>query len=188
VKQRIYRILITVLVLVFVSGFAPALHAQAPSREYALKAAFLFNFIKFVRWPETAFETPGEPLSLCILGEDPFGDALKSLVDKEVHNRPLAVHTRAAAGSPSACQVVFISREESPDLASVLSQMAGKPVLTVGETPGFAEKGGVINFFTQDQKLRFEINMDAARNAGLEISSNLLKLARIVQTTHRRKE
>ena len=182
-KNRILRVLAAALVLVLMGGAGPALPAQAPSREYALKAAFLFNFIKFVRWPEAAFKGPGAPLTLCVPGPDPFGDALGALAEKTVQNRPLAVHHPTAVESRCDCQVVFISRAQDGRLAELLAAAAGKPVLTVGETPGFAQKGGVINFFTQDQKLRFEINVDAARAAGLEISANLLKLARIVHTT-----
>lgn len=152
--------------------------AQAP--EYDLKAAFLFNFVKFVEWPPSAFSGDRAPVTLCVYGEDPFGPTLDGVIQGErVGERSLLVRRPDSLDDLGACHVLFISRSESERLGEVLARVAGKPVLTVADTDGFLQAGGIINFVLEGSKVRFLINQKAAERNGLRISSRLLRLAMI---------
>ena len=152
--------------------------AQAP--EYDLKAAFLFNFVKFVEWPPDAFPGDRAPLTLCVYGKDPFGSALDSVVQGErVGERSLLVRRPDSLDGLGGCHVLFVSRSETERLGEVLTRTGGRPVLTVSDTDGFLQAGGVINFVLEGSKVRFLINQKAAERNGLRISSKLLRLAMI---------
>ena len=144
--------------------------------EYEVKAAFLFNFAKFVKWPER-----GAPsITVCVLAEDAVERTIeKTIGGKTLRDKPVVVK-RPADLEDHDCQILFISDSRRTELARILRSMNGASVLTVGETDAFAERGGIINFRTENDRVRFEINPEAAQNAGLEISSQLLKLATIV--------
>lgn len=155
---------------------AAPLRAQAP--EYDLKAAFLFNFAKFVEWPATAFSGERSPLAICVYGEDPFGRALDMVVQGErVGERSLLVQRPDSVDDLGECHVLFISRSEKGRLRDVMTEVEGKPVLTVADTDGFLRAGGVINFILEDNKVRFLIDQEAAGHSGLQISSKLMRLA-----------
>ena len=162
--------------LVLMAVATPARLGAAPgASEYELKAAFLFNFAKFIDWPPNALEN-ATGVSVCVLGDDPFGDLLdRTLAGKSVHERPLVVRRHDTLGDTGGCHILFVSAAEERRLARVAPPEA--PVLTVGETDGFVQRGGIIAFAMDDKRLRFEINADAADRAGLRISSQLLKLA-----------
>ncbi len=172
------RIGVMVLVGALVFGRA----AVAGVSEYRVKAAFLYNFARFIEWPETAFDDKTAPLVFCILDPGPFGDAFETIRDKTVRGRPVAVRPFDPERKAEPCHVVFINTKDGDAARRLLSEVfSRKGVLTAGETQGFARQGGVINFFiTEENKIRFEINIAAARRAGLKISSKLLKLAEIV--------
>ncbi len=155
----------------------PAVAAEA-AREYELKAAFLYNFARFVDWPAQGVTTPGV-LTLCVLGDSPFGRDLDPIAGKTVGRASLRVRG-ITIDAASGCQIVFISGSEAPRLERDLARLRGSPVLSVGDSPGFAERGAVINFYLDQAKVRFEINIDAAQRSGLTVSSQLLRLARIV--------
>jgi hypothetical protein len=156
--------------------------AEAPS-EYQVKAVFLFNFAQFVEWPAAAFEGPEAPLVIGVLGEDPFGPALDDTVRGEVINeRPLAVRRFQRAEDLDQCHILFVSRSESKRLESIVAALRGRAILTVGETEGFALRGVMIRFVTEKNRLRLRINLDAAKAAGLVVSSKLLRPAEIVTT------
>lgn len=151
--------------------------AQTAS-EYDVKAAFLYNFTKFVEWPPAAFPAESSQLRLCILGDNPFGTTLESLIEgEEVQGRRLQYLRVDVLHSPGHCHVLFISRSERARIPAVLMALRGSPVLTVSETDGFLEWGGTINFKIQEGKVRFEINPGAAERGGLKMSSKLLRLA-----------
>ncbi|HEY3175540.1 MAG TPA: YfiR family protein [Candidatus Polarisedimenticolia bacterium] len=175
---------IAVILGVGLSGGVPAAPARiepAPgtSVEYQIKAAFLYNFAKFVEWPPPAFDDDA-PLTIGLLGEDPFGGAIDQAIEgKVVNGRGLALKRFAKVKDLQPTAILFISRSSSRDLDEIFERTRGAHVLTVGESDGFAGKGGVINFFTDENKVRFEINLEAARAAGLQISSKLLGVARI---------
>lgn len=161
------------LLVLLLPGLASA---QAP--EYDLKAAFLFNFAKFVEWPESAFAGERAPLTLCVYGEDPFGPALDGVVQGErVGERSLLVQRPDSLDDLGDCHVLFVGRSEKDRLGEVMAQVRGKPVLTVADTDGFLRAGGVINFILEGKKVRFLIDQEAAERSGLEISSKLMRLA-----------
>jgi hypothetical protein len=160
-----------------VDGPAAAARAQEASLEYRVKAAYLFNFTKFVDWPANA--PPADaPLTICVAGTSPFGHTLEETVRGElVSGRAL---TTRVVREPDGCHVLFIPKRVAA--APLLRQAGTRPILTVGESEEFLRDGGVINFVMQDGKVRFEISQDAAARAQLRISSRLLRLAVIPET------
>lgn len=156
----------------------PAGASAQTASEYDVKAAFLYNFTKFVEWPREAFPAESSQIRLCILGDNPFGGKLESLLEgEEVQGRRLHFLRVDVLHSPGHCHVLFISRSEKARIPAVLMAVRGAPVLTVSETDGFLEKGGAINFKIQQGKVRFEINPGATERGGLKMSSKLLRLA-----------
>ena len=150
------------------------------SREYLIKAAFLYNFAKFTEWPAGSFPDSAAPLDVCVFGEDPFGGALESIAGKTIRGRRVAVHRVASIEAGAACHLLFISASEATRLAGILESLRGRPVLTIAEMPGFARSGGIINLKTNpDDRIRFEINAGIAKRVGLRLSSKLLNLAEI---------
>jgi hypothetical protein len=150
--------------------------------EYQVKAAFLYNFAKFVEWPPQAFKSPTDPIAICILGEDPFGHALEDAVKgKTIEGRGFVVPRISEVRQADSCQILFVSSAERKRARAILAELRANGVLTVGETEGFAEAGGVINFKLEGGRLRLEINVDAAERAKLRLSSKLLSLAQIVK-------
>lgn len=160
-------------------GAAPE-PAETPSREYLIKAAFLYNFAKFTEWPEGTFAEDTDTLNICVLGEDPFGGALQSIENKPVRGRPVAVRRVSDVQGGLACHLLFISESEEPRLPAILRALGNRPILTIADIPDFARAGGIIRLKTnlQDQ-VRFEINLGIAKRAGLRLSSRLLGLAEI---------
>lgn len=167
--------------LVTVSGAVDA-QSQSPT-EYAVKAAFLLKFADYVDWPADQARS-GRPLVIAILGTDPFGRVLdEMLARKEVHGRKLVV--RRFSGVEDAVKeasILFISSSERPALTRILRTLDRRPVLTVGDMDRFASRGGIVGFRMQGNTVRFDINLQEAEKAGLKMSSQLLKLARIVRT------
>ncbi len=158
----------------------PAANAGSlETKEYALKAAYLFNFAKFVEWPFNSFSNDNAPIILGILGKDPFVDILSAIEGKEIKSRKFIVKRFSGLSSVDRCHILFISKSETKNLKRILSTLKGFGVLTVGDMPDFARMGGIISFIEIDNKIRFEINLDAAKENDLKISSKLLNLSRI---------
>jgi len=156
---------------------------RAQSKEYQLKAAFLFNFAQFVQWPATSFTDGSAPFCIGILGDDPFGGALEETIQGEtINNRRLKVQHAQNFEDLQDCQLIFISRSQEGHLAEIFSKLDSKPILTVSEIDRFAQSGGDINFYLQGGKVRFEINPSSARRVGLKISSQLLNLGKIIES------
>lgn len=154
---------------------------RAQSKEYQVKAAFLYNFAQFVNWPDTAFTNAQQPFQIGVLGENPFGADLKETVHgEEIHGRPVVIQESKHAEGLASCQIVFISKAEAGRLDEVVSKLGSKPVLTVSENPGFAQRGGVVNFYRDGGKIRFEINPDAAEKNGLKLGAQLLAVGKII--------
>lgn len=150
--------------------------------EYRVKAAFLFYFVNFVQWPATAFDDAQSPLSLCVLGMDPFGPALDGTVGgKRVGGRLLAVRRLASTEESRSCQVLFIARSEESRLRRILQGVRELPMLTVSESPDALRLGSIAMFVIEDGKVRFDISLPAARDAGLKVSSKLLGVAHRVE-------
>jgi hypothetical protein len=155
------------------------------SSEYLIKAGFIYNFAKLVEWPANAFPQPDSPIVIGILGNDPFGTTLDRIVaDKKISGRVISVKRVKWSKDFKElkdCNILFISSSEKEHVDSVVEAMKGLPILTIGDAPGFAKRGGIINFTLEDNKVRFEVNVEAAKHADLTISSRLLTLAKIVQ-------
>lgn len=169
--------------LAFALGVPLAAPAQqvdaAPPSVESLKAAFVYKFTLLVTWPDEAFDGPDAPFSLCVLGGDPFAGALEEAVaGRSSQGRALEVR-RVETPAPS-CHVLYVAADAEPALRGSLSSVRRAPMLTIGETAAFADLGGVIYLLVDDGRMRFEIDRGAARDAGLEISSRLLQVARAV--------
>jgi hypothetical protein len=146
--------------------------------EYQVKAAFLFNFAKFVEWPPHAFASGTSPLVIGILGENPFHEDLaRTILNKTIDRHPLEINEVRSPTQATNCHILFISTSEKERLPEILKGLKGANVLTVSETERFIDAGGMINFVLQGTKIRFQINKDAAASAGLKISSKLMSLA-----------
>lgn len=163
-----------------------SIHAQEAPTEYQVKAAYLFNFLKFVAWP-------GDPLAdthgrwvIGIVGENPFGDELTQIVaGKTVQGHELLVRRFQPGEDLHACHVLFISASEKKRLPSVLAALSGSTVLTVGDMDHFIESGGMIQFVMEEERVRFAIDVRASSQARLKVSSKLLSLARTVTGVER---
>ena len=147
---------------------------EAQQTEYRIKTAFLYNFSRFVVWPESAMRERSE-FSLCTLGETLFEEQLDTLAGKTVHNKAIVVKRHSQPEQVLDCQLVFIGEQQ--DLTETLRTLQKQPVLTVSNIAGFTKKGGIIQFKLIENKVRFRINADAASSAGLTVSSKLLSLA-----------
>lgn len=158
--------------------FSPAsLSADSGYGEYEIKAAFLYNFTKFVDWPSPEDPYNGKPFTIGILGEDPFGPALEAIAKEQIDGRPVKICHFRKFEALDTCQVLYISRSEQRKLPTILRKLAERPVLTVSDIPEFARQGGMIGFVMQGRNVRFEINYKKALKSGLQISSHLLGLA-----------
>ncbi len=150
----------------------------APS-EYQVKAAFLFNFAKFIQWPEEAFANAQSPLFIGVLGQNAFGENLERTVrEKTLNGRFLTIQECRTLEEAKKCHVLFISNSEKMRLREIFFELSGTHVLTVGEMDNFVESGGMISFFREGNKIRFEIKDETAKKAGLKIDSKLLGLAK----------
>jgi hypothetical protein len=156
--------------------------AQAPTfKENAVKAVFLFNFAQFVEWPPQAFSAPQSPLVIGVLGQDPFGRLLYEAVNGEmVRGHTLVVERYRRVEEIKTCHILFISPSESEKYDDIFAKLQGRAILTVGDSEGFARRGGMIRFVTEEKRIRLRVNLAAARAAKLTISSKLLRQAEIV--------
>lgn len=146
-----------------------------------MKAAFLFHFAQFVDWPPEAFKDGVSPLTYCTVGEDPFRGGLDaSLNGKTIGGRPVRVLHFKEAREIQGCQVLFVGMADKKFVSATVAGLNGSPVLTVGESAQFAHHGGMIGFLLEDNKVRFEINLEAAERGKLKISARLLALAKTV--------
>jgi len=172
---------LSLLVCSHLGAASNALAQDSPS-EYQVKAAYLFNFLKFVEWPEGAFPDPLAPIVIGIVGDDPFGEALPQVViGKTAQGRDLVIRKYRAGEDLRASHILFISASEKKRLPQLLASLHGSNVLTVADFEGFLEEGGMIQLFSETNRIRFAINVDAAVRAKLKLSSKLLSLARVAE-------
>lgn len=156
--------------------------AEVPT-EYQVKAVFLYNFSHFIEWPGEAFGTPNEPFYICIFGNDPFGTHLDEAVKGEQLNQhPLSVRRIHDAAEAKNCRILYIDRSQEAELHQTLTTLDHRSILTVSDQQGSAERGVMIQFTTENNRIRLRINVDSAKSAGLTISSKLLRPAEIVAT------
>ncbi len=161
-----------------------AAEAADPGFEYKVKAGFLFNFLKFGEWPPKTFPSADAPFLVGVLDNDPAVPALRqALAGKTVNDRKIEVRSFQDPAGARVCHLLFLSRAQQSSVEEIRKQLKEAPVLTVGETDQFCQRGGMINFVRQDESFRFEINLGAIQRAGLNISSKLASMATIVKET-----
>jgi hypothetical protein len=188
------RLAILIAVFSMTLNWTASAGAQAgdasDSSEYLVKAGFIYNFAKFVEWPSTAFAEPDSPIVIGVLGTDPFGEIINHVVEgKKIGMRGFVVRrfkwSKELKDSKDfkECRILFVSSSEKMHFEEIVEAVKGLPILTVGETPGFAERGGMIRLMLEDNRVRFEVNVEAAHDGNLNISSRLLTLARIISPT-----
>jgi hypothetical protein len=167
-----------VLVLLLAgSGFA---HAQTAT-EYQVKAAYVYNFAKFVEWPAQDFPSSDAPIHICVLNNPPFERELNQIVKgKTINGRGIAIVSVKNAEESRACHILFTNASQDSQTRAILETLSHRSVLTVGETAGFVEKGGIINFIVVDDRVQFQVNHRVANEVGLRISSRLLSVAKLV--------
>ncbi len=169
---------VIVLLLICLAATAGRSWGQSNDDEYRIKAAFLFHFAQLVDWPQDTPAGTDNSLSLCTLGDDPFQGTLDGTVaGKAIGNRTMRVRHVSNPQDLRLCQIVFLGKAQAKRIAALVADLHNAPILTVGETPGFLEAGGMICFSLQENKVRFEINLNAADAAKLKIGSRLLILA-----------
>jgi hypothetical protein len=156
--------------------------SSPPAPEYKIKAAYLLNFARFVEWPSSAFVDERAPIIIGIVGEDPFGEAIEETVKgNTVGGRTIGVKRFRQIGDIDGCHVLFVSRSLEKEIKEVLRRLGSRLVATVGECDHFAGLGGIFGFFVKENKVRFEVNVDAAKRAGLKISAKLIQVGTVVR-------
>jgi len=175
IRLLIFRIKYLSLTLLLLASAGLSTPAWSQYGEYTLKAAFMEKFTHFIDWPNN----PRNIFYVCIIGKNPFNGTLKSLAaSSRIKNKPTKFMTLDNLNSLPDCNILFISKSKRKTLNEILNSVQNKPVLTISDTPGFAQHGVIINFVhSKDDNVQFEINHRVALNAGLKISSRLLKLA-----------
>ena len=197
-KIRAYNLIVLVPVLLVAPCVAQGGDDNAAHREYQIKAAFIYNFIKFVDWPKEKVAESNEPVIIGIIGKDPFGNAFAPVKDKEDKGRKVLIKwfkpieelkksgekdkslLEREIESLRKCHLLFICSSEEKSINEIINLVKDHSVLTIGDMQGFLESGGIINFIMEEKKIRFEINMTAAKRAKLKIRSQLLRLAKRV--------
>ena len=162
---------------------ATVVRAQQPKpNEYQVKATYLYNFGRFVKWPETAPAGKGDSFSVCVLGQDPFGPILDAtLAGEALDGKPVVLRRLAKPHGAGECRILFISSTEEKHLKEILNELNESGVLTVSDMPGFTRRGGMIQFVLEGDRVRFEINLASAESSRLVLSSELLKVAASVK-------
>ncbi len=180
--QHVSNVRSTLAAALLFLATAGAAFAGGMSREYEIKAAYLYNFINYIQWSEQGLPASVQTITIGVVGESPFGPALVPLNGKQIKGRTITVKAVSKPEDLQKCQIVFISPSEKQRFPEILESLKDSKILTVSEIDGFAERGGIINFISERNKVRFEINPEAARSKGLTISSELLKLAKLVKS------
>ena len=160
---------------------AEASDEESKRGEYGIKAAFLYNVLQFIEWPDDKNISAGSTINICILGDDPFDDTIDFFQQETIGNRKLVIKRLRIQKHIRDCQVLFISSSEKGNIEHILTTVKGLNVLTVGDTEGFSQRGVLMNFYLEKNRVRFEINLNSLRLSGLRISSKVLQLARIIK-------
>jgi hypothetical protein len=177
----------TALVLAALFAFGNRSPAQqAKPSEYQVKAAYLYNFGRFVKWPQPASGEKNDSFAVCVLGQDPFGQTLDAaLTGETLDGKPVKIRRLAKAQDAVDCRILFVSLTEERHLKEILAVIDQPGVLTVSEIPGFSQRGGIIQFVAEGDRVRFEINLANAESSRLVLSSELLKVAATVRRSSR---
>ena len=184
IKDRSMHFRKTCSILLAIGMITSVVHGSAGAqskRELKLKAAFLFNIAKFVDWPAKVFRWDGAPFNLCIFGEDPFGSLIDDAFEgRSIKGRPIQIQRPGNLQSSKGCHLFFISTSEASEVSGMLDTLHSNNALTVSEINGFAGSGGIIGFYQEENNLKIEINQKMAEQAGLKVSSKLLRIGRLV--------
>lgn len=179
--RRLLRWLFVAVLLGVAPLRCPGGDPAPPSSEYQVKAIFLYNFAQFAEWPSSAFVDAQAPIVIAILGSDPFGAYLDEVVrDENVGGRRLVVRRCRNIAETQGCHILFVSRSESARLRPILHAVRNQPVLTISDAEGFNRQGGMVRFVMDGGKVRLRIAVDAAKAAGITISSKILRPSTIV--------
>lgn len=166
---------------------AIGLAGESNTDEYKLKAALIYKLTKFIEWPDGDKPADPESFGVCVVGGNPFGDALKALEKLTVRRIPITIYDDLGIeGIQKYCAVVFINEPDKDVLVSIILALKQFPVLTISDINGFAEKGGMIQLAKKEKRIRLRINLDSSRYSGLKISSQLLMLSTLVRSTQDR--
>ena len=180
-RASFFSAFLMMVLWIFFSAAPGAFALNGEDVEYPAKLAFLYNFAKFIEWPPGSYHYPGAPFVICIAGRDPFSPGTENeLRTRTVLRHPIEIRALRATEALNACSMLFIPVTEKDQAGNILRGFKGSSTLTVGETEGFAARGGIINLTVEGNRLHFEINQLAAERAGLKISSKLFSLAKIV--------
>ena len=175
-RRGYLRLLVTVVILLISCHDVVAQGRK--STEYDVKAAYLYNFGKFIRWPASLLPASHDTFAICVLGKNPFGEALDRTVKGEsIEGKRLEVRYLGGVSEMGGCRIVFLSNSEERRVDAVLAEVGKRPILTVSDIPDFVDRGGDIEFVEVGDKIRFKVNLGAAEKAGLSLSSELLKVA-----------
>ncbi len=177
-KPRRLVVIFSIATLLFSLAYASILLMP---KEYQVKAVYLLNFSKFTRWPESAFNNPTTPIRICILGKNPFEDFEVLIKDKIIKGRNVTVEYFNDFRTTNNCQVLFISKSEQGDQAAILSYTKQYPILTVSDIKNFVMRGGMVQFYMRNRKVRFMVAPDILKEVGITASANLLRVAKIVK-------
>jgi len=178
--KYLYNVRKALLAVVVASLMAFNSGAQTQNPEFKVKAVFLYNFSRFVEWPAEVFTNATDPFVIGVYGENKFGTSLEEAVKGEkIDQHPIIVKYFTAASEVINCNILYVSSSNKEEIKEVITNVGSKSILTVGDSPVFPKFGGMIRFFTQDDKIRFQINDEAAKAARLKISSKLLSVAQI---------
>lgn len=165
-----------VALALFLSGAPPVFAAESPT-EYQVKAAYIYNFAKFINWPESTFHDAKAPLVIGVLGTNYFNGALTPLSAKRVRNRGIEIKYFKTLAEVKNCHLLYISKSEEQNRSRILKKLATRPILTVGDFDNFVQLGGIIQFVTRRDRLRFSINLAVASQNNIQIEAQLLSLA-----------
>jgi hypothetical protein len=182
VLRRTVKYFVFIIVIALWRMPQRALYAQSSATsEYEIKAAFLFNFAKFVDWPPDAMKNTDGSFVIGILGRDPFGVALEQTIgDKTIRGAAIQIRRFQNLNDLRFCHILFISESEKNGLPGILDKIGDQSILTVSDMPDFARRGGMIHLYMENNRVRFIIHTQAAENAGLKLSAKLLTLAKIL--------
>ena len=184
-RRSFLQFLTIVIALTFLTATG-LLAQQAKPNEYQVKATYLYNFGRFVKWPDAAGPAKGDSFPVCVIGQDPFGAILDSTLGGEaLDGKPVVLRRISKPHDAGECRILFISSTEEKRLKEILTALDESGVLTVSDMPGFTRRGGMIQFLLEGDRVRFEINLASAESAKLVLSSELLKVAASVKRSGR---
>ena len=179
-RERPDRLITLILTFLFAAAFwVPAWSADL--EEYQVKALYMYNFAKFVQWPEGSFSGPEDTINLYVIGQDPFDRLLEEAFERTAQGRSFRItRMRKWEDVPADCHMLFVGRMEKKFMTRILDSVAGRPVLTVGDENSFSRAGGIIALVTRENRIRFQVSRQALIESNLKLSSNLLRLAEII--------